>query len=389
VIINIYGYTRHQSTNIHTVIICEPLCRDAEHLPFIQATLEEILHHQKNEERILLLADGTMWENLKRQMEPKYIKKITFKEITILSREDSFISWIKAFFYVLMVRKLTLENEKITYLGTNAGIIGCSEFILKRNKVYCFTHMMLARIAGHIPKNPFIKCFSIKDTLSRLKNKNIKLIVLEDVIRENLIQEIPHLVQNVRCIPHPLPNDPKQTQKRTTLAITLCFPGTFTANKGAFDFDMLALFFGDNDLILFTVAGRKSINSPDYSETNYLIQPSTDYLERDIFLNILANSDYIFLGHDESMYKWCASGVYLDALCQEIPIIARRSEFLENEFLKNGSFGLLYDDINDLKSKLTSESLNKEYDKFKKNIHQAKLARNSYFKTALGNALFR
>jgi hypothetical protein len=363
------------------MIICEPISEESQHLPFNQAVLQEIINNEAS--RIIFYAAESHW--LKFAPRIKTSKHIEFINIDPIGRADNASAWIKAFVLLCSIKKKVRSKEKIIFLSSTSGTIGLSELLFSKNRVYNILHMALARMDRHVPRNPFTKWLSIRKTISRIVKPNIYIVMLEENITENLLRVFPYLKHNVISLPHPLPLDAAPVIKKVVdkKFINICFPGTFSTAKGASLFENLTESFSKSERLKFVIAGKKDKSWPSYKEKLFDISPSCDYLSRAEYLRKLRDSTYLFLGHDEAIYKWCASGVYLDALCQGIPIIAKRSVFFENEFSIYGEFGYLFNTLEDIQVFLKQENLNVISEIHTTNIAKAKVSREIQFEKSL------
>jgi len=371
------------------MIICEPVCSFNQHVPINATMIQTLVEQEKN--KILLLCSDDHWCELKKNLPFEIQEVITHYHIDVLLRSDDWRGWKDSFHLIRFIKKLARNrNEKLVFLSTTTGILGLSKWCLFNFKAICIVHLVLARIEGYVPRNPLRAWFSLRKTLLRFNNENCKIVVLEQHILANLLNVMPHLKTCVECILHPLPednsNDSLSSNPDFSTGVTLCFPGTFNKEKGAELFCTLAE--RKSEQLKFVVAGKLAT---DFNMKNrehlFTLPPAKSPLTREVFSKIINKSHFIFLGHEPSVYKWVASGVYLDALSYEKPIIAQRSEFFEGEFRKYGELGFLFDHIDELEVFLSSK-LNKEYyDVYRNNINNAKLGRSVEFNTSIRNIL--
>jgi hypothetical protein len=189
-------------------------------------------------------------------------------------------------------------------------------------------------------------------------------------------------------LPHPVePFSQSDMVEAKQINNTICFPGTFSLDKGAKDFSVLARCV-DRTVISFIVAGKESPSFCDYDTHLFKIKPHSEFLERQTFVSLIKSSQYLFLGHNEAIYKWCASGVYLDALKYEVPIIAKSSEFFRRENQIVGEIGFFYNDISEATTFINSKHFLERHNEFKINMKKLKCQRAKVFddniKLALG-----
>ena len=366
------------------MIICEPICNFNQHLPINTAMIEALIGKSKGEV-ILLLCPDEHWLELQSSLSEELIRQLTHKKIKPVHRGDDWRGWFESMFLLIKIKQLQqTPNESLIFLSTTTGILGLSKIWLKKFNTQCIFHSVLANIDELIPRNPFNAWFSVRRTFERFKNNKCKIIVLEQNIKNNLLSELPHLKPYVKCIEHPLPritlNSNTSQLPAPSISTRISFPGTFSLDKGADDFTLLAETLSHLKQFEFRVIG-KSTSEIEIKNTNiFTVPPASHLLARSEFNNLIEQSHFIFLGHNPKIYKWAASGVYLDALAFEKPIIARRSDFFENEFEKYGALGILFDSIEQLQSILCQGITNEQYANYKSNVIRAKEGRFNVFK---------
>lgn len=356
------------------MILCEPICLGRQHIPVNVALVSSIVECSNVDLKIY--CENEHWRILVSQVDSKYQHRLAHYPIETLSRKDDLWGWIASF---LLFRKLKKQNDDIIFLSATSALLDIAGRQIKKNNVFCVFHMALARVDKHIPRNPFIRWFSLDSVLRRFRNSRVKIVVLEETISENLIAKYHHLSNSVLCLPHPVePFSKSDTVEAKQINNAICFPGTFSSDKGALAFTKLASCI-DKAEVSFIVAGKESPSFYDYDSQLFKIKPSAEFLERNTFVSLIKSSQYLFLGHNEAIYKWCASGVYLDALKYEVPIIAKSSEFFRRENQVAGDIGFFYNDISEAETFINSEHFLERHNEFKINIKKLKGQRAKLF----------
>lgn len=366
------------------MILCEPICDGAQHIPFNSATIKGVLNLVAGDVRIL--CTHSHWQALMKELDEKNILRIRHIPINTLTRKDDLKSWLSSFRLLLKIKNIVKSQENILFLSSTSGIIDLASSIFRSNSVKCIVHMLLARVELPIPRNPVTRFFSLNSVLKRFQAENTQIVVLEEVIKGNLQKMYPRLEDKVTCLVHPLPSEEElNVAHDTSSQRSICFPGTFSEEKGAYEFIRLALSYTDTSDFIFKVAGRKSVEIEPEQEKAFSVLPVESFLPRQSFTDLTSNSDFLFLGHHPETYKWCASGVYNDALHFGVPIIARKSDFLVSEFRKYGELGFLYESIEQVNEFLTSNDYSTTHKMFISNIEKAKKTRTSQFLAELTN----
>jgi len=373
------------------MIICEPICSNKEHIPINVSLIEELtLYH--SHQAITFLCTPEYWEELKKNLSTQAQAKLQHHSIKVLCRKDNLIGWRDSFLLIRQINKLRKkDHELLIFLSSTSGIIGLSRVFLSKFNVKCFIHLVLARIDYVLPRNPFSAWFTIEKTLIRLGKKSCEIVVLENHIVDNLKSRFSHISSFIKCVPHPIAlNIPPQ--KHLVLkdeGPTICFPGSFSLQKGADLFYNLARYNHQNEnRYNMVVAGKMTTDlTIDFKQSIFSIPPASSFISRKEFSSILNLSHFVFLGQDQKIYKWVASGVYLDALSYKKPIIALRNAFFESEFSKYGEFGFLFESIEDLIHTLNTKLTPALYNKFITNITKAKKGREKSFNNSLTKLL--
>jgi hypothetical protein len=356
------------------VILCEPICQGWQHTPVNVALVTAILDNTSVD--VKMYCEIEHWNILISQLAPSYRHRISHFSIEPISRKDDFWAWLSSF---SLIRKLGNKGEDIVFLSSTSGLLDVAKRQINNNKIFCVFHMALARVDKHLPRNPFVRWFSFDSVLRRFRSKEVIIIVLEETIAENLKAKYCNLAGSILCLPHPIePFSQSDIVVSHQVKNTICFPGTFNLEKGANAFAELAL-SAKKDNVSFIVAGKKSPSFSDYDPNLFRINPNNEFLARNEFVSLVKSSRYLFLGHNEKIYRWCASGVYLDALKYEIPIIAKTSAFFKRENLIAGEIGFFYDNISEVLVFINSKQFLDRCDEFKENMKKLKCQRAKLF----------
>jgi hypothetical protein len=356
------------------VILCEPICQGRQHIPVNFALVSSIIDHSNVD--IKLYCEKQHWDILLLLVHPNAQHRLSHFPISTLSRQDDFFAWLSG---LLLIIKLQKENEDVIFLSSTSGLLDIAKWRIKKNKVFCIFHMALTRVDKHLARNPFVQWFSFDSVLKRFRTSKVKIIVLEETIAKNLVERYKNLADSILCLPHPIePFSQSDTVEKEPCNNTICFPGTFSLDKGAEAFTLLAK-SADKGRVSFVVAGKKSSSFCHYETNLFEINPNAEFLERDVFVSLIKSSQYLFLGHNEAVYKWCASGVYLDAIKYEVPIIARSSAFFRRENQIVGEIGFFYNEISEVREFISSKNFLAQHNDFKSNIKKLKCLRAKLF----------
>lgn len=184
----------------------------------------------------------------------------------------------------------------------------------------------------------------------------VKLMVLGDGIRQNILSHYPRISENVIAINHPylFPNSivrPTSPEK-----LTLGVLGRLDNTRGL---DILIRL--SEDLKEHIEKGRLQLKSIgprpiglDCNKYTTIEWGSTEGLSRVEFAQRVQSVDYITMLYPVDSYRFTASGVAMDALCYLKPIIGLRNSFV-NAMVEKDSIGMLADDYDGLVRIIKSE----------------------------------
>mgnify|MGYP006910661495 CR=1 FL=1 len=364
------------------MIVCDPISDGMEHVPINFNFLNSLLLLNPDEE-IDVFFEKSHWECLKGQLDKHKLSQIKYNEILSWKRRTNKIDWFRQLSMLLNIKKTTDINEKLFFFGVNRPIyLWLSLFFNGKNTTVVF-HSILADIDGWQPRNPFYSVLTLKTIMKVFNRKAPKLIVLESYIKENLIKIIPSLRDKVFVISHPLPIDNALYKNKFTEidVFNIGFPGVFSNDKGAHEFYQLASLF-QLESVRFHVIGRNPISEERNKFTDVFSSgPYDKPLARNKFIDELCKCQFLFLCQNTGHYQLTASGVILDAIYFEVPIIAKKTPNLKVLTGNRWDIGYFYEtaeQLNVIIEKLDSKSdhLVDEYNGFIAEIRKLKELRH-------------
>jgi hypothetical protein len=192
----------------------------------------------------------------------------------------------------------------------------------------------------------------MKTAMTLLGNRGIQYLVLEESIRDQAVKSLPQLAERIKVFEHPIsPSEGASEDVDLVEPVRFGFLGTALKSKG------YALFVETANTITaqygrraeFHVLGRCPEESRDVQGTEALTtQPAAVQLTRNDFTRGVASLHYIVLPYDPASYALSASGVLLDAIAWQKPIIARGIPSFEALFKKYGEIGYLFNQDSEL-----------------------------------------
>jgi hypothetical protein len=350
---------------------------------------------ENSDQKLVFIGDETYYHTLRDSLSTDVKKRLNNIDIELIGSKDSFDAFIKSIKLVRHINSiLSAKSGHIVLLTTTSGLLLAQSFFHKNLQVSYFIHMLLSRVERKFSYS-ISSLWAIKAALRVFNHSgwNKKLYVLEEHIKDNILNT--HLVssQKVKVILHPI-NQSEALEVSSLLKKNhdvVCFPGVFSQVKGAEDFNTI-IAKGPHK-ITFSINGRvpeEETYKVLKGYKNLILHGEQGQISRDIFIKNLDAATFLFIGHDEAIYKWCSSGVYLDALARLVPIIAKRSTFFENEFERYGNMGLLYDDIDEVCAFLETGQYHAFYEQYIVAVKSARYARmKSYCESFKEELLYR
>ncbi|GKS58318.1 hypothetical protein YTPLAS18_18450 [Nitrospira sp.] len=211
----------------------------------------------------------------------------------------------------------------------------------------------ISGVVGKRYRHPLRRFQDMKTALTFLGNTNIQYIVLEKPIRDTVVNRLPFLSGKLAVLEHPIPlNENTSQMPEFHVPIRFGFLGLANRAKGFPSFVKIA-----NEINAkygcraeFHAIGHFQKDGPQLNSTDVLAtKPVGMQMSRLDFVRGIMPLHYIVLPHEASSYALSASGVLLDAIACEKPVIARRIPIFEAMFEKHGDIGYLFDNDAELK----------------------------------------
>jgi glycosyltransferase involved in cell wall biosynthesis len=222
----------------------------------------------------------------------------------------------------------------------------------------------------------------MRTALTLLGNTNIQYFVLEQSIRDTVVKNLSLLSQKLEVIDHPVsPVEIEFEKIELNKPIRFGFLGLADKSKGFPLFVELAnrvteKYRGHAE---FHVVGRYPCNGGQVEGISALAtKPGITFMSRPDFLKAVSSLHFIVLPHQAASYTFAASGILLDAIALEKPVIASRIPIFEEMFKKHGDIGYLFDntaELLDIVGRIVTATDKSRYSGQMLNLGNAKLAR--------------
>jgi len=330
------------------IVVVEPVCHDSEHVP-VNTSILEIISHAFPLESIAFYGELNHVDNLKDIIDTTIGRRITWGKVRIPERHKSFSKRIsrdfKIIYKILNEIKYKEKITKILFTAASPSVIWALKILklsmLRGCQTQIVLHGGLASIGGWRSRNPFLRIQDQSSALSFFNWKSMQYIVLENAIKENLTKIMPKLNGRVWALDHPFPHSQNYSNCLSlSKPMKFVYIGVAAERKGFSSFldaaeKIKAEYRGNAE---FHALGRLPATYKNMLDAKMKVlntRPSDAILSREEFINRLKAMHFVCLFFDEKYYRFSASGVLLDAIAFEKPIISSDLQLfrdLEGEF---------------------------------------------------------
>lgn len=339
------------------IFVCELSFLDGAHVPF-NAGFLAMVRAAFPEEDLCFFGAAQHIEDLKAQVGESLAATISWQEIFPPSLGTTYF---RRFF-----RELRIIRRLLRSLANDSGRLVCTSaypstlLALKlarylrssRANVQVVLHGYLSGVVGKRHRHPVRRFQDMKTSLTIFGNQSIQYIVLEESIRDAVLKNVRSLAGKVEALDHPLsPNESGSPMNHFRAPIRLGFLGLASESKGFPLFVELA-----NEMtskyrhqVEFHAVGRLPADGSRVMGLEALAtKPGLTRVSRTDFIEGVVPLHFVILPHAEEYYGLSASGVLLDAIAWEKPLVARSIPIFENLFKKHGDIGYLFNNDREL-----------------------------------------
>ena len=340
------------------ILVCELSFDDGAHVPFNAGLLATIRAAFPKEELSFFGAAAHM-EELKKEVGRPLAGSIAWSEILPPTPGTVYIA---RFFRELSIIRCLLRTVPQDSTSRLLLTSAYPSTVLALKVARCFrsnhtpVQIVLHGLSGVIGKRyrrPIHRFQDMKTALTLLGNDAMQYLVLEQSIRDTVVKNLPLLSGKVEALDHPIsPNEGASETVDLSEPIRFGFLGLADKPKGFPLFVELA-----NHVTAkygrraeFHAIGLFSQNRPPVNGIEALAtKPGATLMSRANFILGISPLHFIVLLHEAAPYALTASGVLLDAIVWEKPVIARKIPIFEAMFEKHGDIGYLFSDDTELK----------------------------------------
>jgi glycosyltransferase involved in cell wall biosynthesis len=335
------------------ILFCELNFRGRAHVPF-NAGLLATVRAAFPEESLFFWGAATHIEELKKELGQQLAGSVVWK---IMLPPTPNAVYSQRFFQELTIMRtlfITIPHGSTSRLiltsahpSTVVALKVARWFWSRHTPLQIVLHGM-SGVIGKRYRNPIRRFQDMRTALMFLGNKNIQYLVLERSIRDTAVKNLPFLSDRIEALEHPLCLNISSSQAvELSEPIRFGFLGLADKAKGFSVFVELANYvtgkFGQD--AEFHAIGHMPANAFPMNGIHALAtRPGTTLMDRADFIRRISLLHFVVLPHEAAAYTLTASGILLDAIAWEKPVIARRIPIFEAFFEKHGDIGYLFND---------------------------------------------
>jgi glycosyltransferase involved in cell wall biosynthesis len=374
--------------------LCELSFVDGTHVPFnagLLATIDEAFP----KEELVFYATATHIAELKQQVGERLSRSIVWRDIVpptpgtaYLKRFSRELSIIRRVFKSLPREQTSRLILTSAYPSTILGLKIARWYGFRQIRVQIVLHGM-SGVVGKRYRRPIRRFQDTRTALTLLGNGGIQYVVLEESIRSTVLYNVPALRPHIRLLEHPIcPHEGVAQITEFSWPIRFGFLGLALKSKG------FPLFLDIAQAVRPRYAGHAEFHAigrlPDGQSVKGLevlaTRPASSQLSRAQFLSAVSELHFIVLPHDPEFYSLSASGVLLDAIAFQKPVIARRMPIFEAMFGKHGDIGYLFKDAVELQKVIEQILQETDRSRYRQQVLNLKNLRESRAPEALATA---
>lgn len=348
---------------IARVHICEPVSCAAEHAPF-NASLLELLGYGLPGAALVFIGEHEHVREVKALVEPGNDQHIRYRARPIAPRKGDMKQRIGKDYCLLRYALGGLGQEDLLLVSATtpsvlfALILACWRSRSKV-RVQAVMHGNLVDIAGWRSRG-IRRFLDLRSAMSAGMRHGIQFIVLEEGIRQEATKVWPGLGEGLAMVEHPYPGHPTVSMPASDSVPGIGFLGMAVAVKGFDRFVAIAAEVGERmpGAVAFDAIGplpfekQARLEAERGNEGWPMLRraPAHGWLDRDEYGSALRALHYVCLPYEPTHYRFSASGVLLDAIRFNKPVIALRNATLSNLFERYGDIGFLCESPDEMKA---------------------------------------
>lgn len=226
-----------------------------------------------------------------------------------------------------------------TLVGTKVALASLPA--RRRPRVDAVVHSALEQAWGWRSRNPLRRALDLTSALNLGAPDEFRLVVLESVIAHDLAAQLPRVAGHLRVVDFPIVETVASPTRRRPGPPRVGFLGRANREKGFDRFCQLAAeVAARGGQVEFHAVGHAPPGAFDDSALRSLATPPAPApIDRQVFLERVADLDLVVLLHDAAHYAHTASGVLLDAMAAGRPVLSLPNTMIEALAEEHGEIG--------------------------------------------------
>jgi glycosyltransferase involved in cell wall biosynthesis len=371
------------------IILCEPLRWDQEHVPVNNSFLEAVRLAFPDEE-VQVYGEEKHLGHLSTGSKDDRFAGIKFLPVKRPTRHETLRKRLLQDYGLTKVILDRFQTGNRNLLIFTSLTMACLWTLrLQRNRlkgidVWVIYHAGLQTLVGWRPRNPLKRILGLETGLRIACKGGVQLIVLEQPILDTVERKMPELSGCVHLVEHPIPPGLFETVPvQHKIPLQFGFLGLGTKQKGIVTFVDVASATKENypKKADFHVVGRlhPDMDSEKLPGIDSLTtKPFESRLKRDRYEKLVRQLHYVCLFFEGKHYDVTASGVLLDCIGREKPIVTSNIVLFQKLEERYGDIGHICTDgrYDRLIAELIENPDPERYRRQVENLRNAKRARS-------------
>lgn len=336
------------------MILAEPIVSGLEHAPF-NAGLTQVVD-AAGADRIAWRGESTHLDAILAALPPTLAARIETAPLALPPRQlksqqrvrlDAVMAWR------LLRHASATGGTHVILTSLSPGTVLGAKLALatlpwrRRPKVFVVCHSVLSEVWSWRSPNPVRRVIDMAGALRWPAPAGFHVVVLEAAIADALRQKLPAVAPQIVLLQHPIAEELAVPARRRPGPLRVGFLGAATMAKGFDQFCALASEVRARGVdVEFRAVGKAVAGAVGAAAMADLAQrPATVPLGRADYLAQLLDLDLVAMLHTAQVYSYVASGVLLDALAAERPMLHLPNPLVDSLARRYGPFGPRVDDL--------------------------------------------
>jgi glycosyltransferase involved in cell wall biosynthesis len=332
------------------IVFCEPLRCNLEHVP-VNSSFLEALELAFPSEKLQVIGDRrhithlTKGKNEEGHINPGFVPiKLPPRYAPVMKRAIFDYRLTKS-----ILKRFHADDHNLLIFTSVTTTILWSLWLLRNRlsniDIWTIYHTGLQSLVGWRTRNPIKRMSDFESAIRYSKINDVRFIVLEEPILTTIHRKMPEIDGRVHLIEHPIPPGCASENRNILRApVQVGFLGLGTKQKGLLTFLEVASKvkkeYPDRSDFHFIGRLHDDLKSGDLAGLEHLkTRPSESRLQRDQYEKLVRQLHYVCLFFEKRHYDVTASGVLLDCIGHEKPIVTSNIALFQKLNERYGDIG--------------------------------------------------